>query len=97
MVFTTKDIDKVLSYKTWSNDKKQDRLLEMDCSMHCHLGTDSSKKDKEEVKKTSRRIYLAIKTIEDNNDIKVILNTYFLIFNCEKIPFRCFHLIVNLP
>lgn len=72
MVFTTKDIDKVLSYKTWSNSKKQDRLLEMDCSMHCHLGTDSSKKDKDEVKKTSRRIYLAIKTINPN------LGTLFL-------------------
>ncbi len=65
MVFTTKDIDKVLSYKTWSNDKKQDRLLEMDCSMHCHLGTDSTKKEKDEVKKMSRRIYLAIKTINN--------------------------------
>jgi hypothetical protein len=40
--------------------------------MHCHLGTDSSKKDKEEVKKTSRRIYLAIKTINPN------LGTLFL-------------------
>ncbi len=65
MVYTTSDIDKVLTYKTWKDKRKVDKLLEMDCSMHCHLGTDSTKKEKDEVKKMSRRIYLAIKTINN--------------------------------
>ena len=50
MVFTTSDIDKVLSYKTWNTKKKVDELLRMDCSMYCNLGSDSSKSDKGEVR-----------------------------------------------
>ncbi len=43
MVYTTTDIDKVLSYKTWSNKRKSDELLRMDCNMYCNLGSDSTK------------------------------------------------------
>ena len=34
--------------------------------MYAHLGTDSTKKDREDVKKASRRIYTAIKSINLN-------------------------------
>jgi len=65
-VFTTSDIDKVLSYKTWNTKKKVDELLRMDCSMYCNLGSDSSKSDKGEVRVSSRKIYLGIKSIDES-------------------------------
>lgn len=73
MVYTTSDIAKVLNYKTWSAEKKQDELLRMDCNMYCHIGTDSTKAEKSEVRKTSRKIYLAIKTI--NHSMGVLFLT----------------------
>lgn len=66
MVFNQEDVDKIVSYKSWSDKRKQDKLLEMDCSMYANLGTDSSKKDREDVKKASRKIYTAIKSINLN-------------------------------
>jgi hypothetical protein len=66
MVYTITDIDKVLGYKTWSDKKKQDELLRMDCNMYCNIGIDSTKAEKLEVRKVSRRIYTAIKTIDKN-------------------------------
>ena len=64
MDYTIKDIDKILEFKTWSDRKKIDELLRMDCEMYTNLGTDSTKKEKSEVTKNSRRIYKAIKTID---------------------------------
>jgi len=64
MDYTIKDIDKILEFKTWSDRKKIDELLRMDCEMYTNLGIDSSKKEKSEVTKNSRRIYKAIKTID---------------------------------
>ena len=34
--------------------------------MYCHLGIDSNKKEREEVTKVSRKIYTAIKSINNN-------------------------------
>ena len=62
MVYTTKEIDKVLSYKTWSTQRKVDELLRN----YCNLGSDSTVKEKTEVKKMSRKIYVAIKTLNKN-------------------------------
>jgi len=53
-----------MNYKTWSNKKKIDTLLEIDCSLYAHLGTDSTKAEKEEVKKRSIDIYRTIKTLD---------------------------------
>ncbi len=64
MDYTTNDIDKILEFKTWSDRKKIDELLRMDCEMYTNLGIDSTKKEKSEVTKNSRRIYKAIKTID---------------------------------
>jgi len=66
MVYTIVDIEKVLGYKTWSVRKKQDELLRMDCNMYCNIGRDSTKAAKLEVRKASRKIYTAIKTIDNN-------------------------------
>jgi hypothetical protein len=57
-------IDKILSYKTYSDKRKIDSLLEMDATMYCNLGSDSTKTDKLNTKRKSRQIYRAIKTID---------------------------------
>ena len=53
-------IDKILGYKTWSDRRKVDALLEMDADLYCNLGIDSTQKDKNEAKKISRKLYKAI-------------------------------------
>ena len=53
-------------YLTWNTKKKVDELLRMDCSMYCNLGSDSSKSDKGEVRVSSRKIYLGIKSIDES-------------------------------
>ncbi len=58
------NIDKILGYKSWGNRRKIDSLLEMDCIMYTELGVDSTKKERDEVKKMSRKIYKAIKSID---------------------------------
>jgi hypothetical protein len=63
MDYTVESINKIVEYKTWSNKKKLDKLLFMDCRLYTNLGTDSTSKEKEEVRKTSRRIYNAIKKV----------------------------------
>jgi hypothetical protein len=57
-------IEKVLSYKTWSDKRKIDTLLEHDCSMYTNLGSDSTKTEILETKKNSRAIYRAIGKID---------------------------------
>tara|TARA_R110001592_G_scaffold33531_2_gene116115 strand:- start:701 stop:958 length:258 start_codon:yes stop_codon:yes gene_type:complete len=56
-------IRKIQSYKTWSLKRKIDELLEIDANMYTNLGIDSSKTEKENVKKISRKIYRAISLV----------------------------------
>lgn len=42
-----------------------DELLRIDADMYTNLGSDSTKADKEQVKKNSRFIYRAIKDLDD--------------------------------
>ena len=59
MISKVEAINKILSYKTWTDKKKVDSLLELDCSMYAALGIDSTVKDKDIVIKDSRNIYKA--------------------------------------
>ena len=45
--------------------EKIDKLLELDCNLYTNLGTDSTKTEKQEVKRMSRKIYKAIQTISE--------------------------------
>lgn len=63
MDYTTEGLNKIVEYKTWSDKRKLDKLLFMDCRLYCNLGTDSTAKEKDEARKASRRIYSAIKKI----------------------------------
>jgi len=67
MDYATKDLDKVLGFKTWTDRQKMDELLRMDCALHCALGTDSTKAEREAVRRESRKIYKAIKTFDEQN------------------------------
>ena len=64
MRYKYEDIEKFLEFKTWTNKDKINKLLEIDCSLYAHLGTDSTKAEKEEVKRKSVEIYRTIKTID---------------------------------
>ena len=65
MEYTIEDIEKIESFKTWSDRKKVDELLRIDCTMYTNLGSDSTKTQKENVKRNSRKIYRVIKSIDD--------------------------------
>jgi len=72
MAYNINDIDKILSFKTWTERQKIDALLKVDCFMYTCLGTDSLKKEREEVQRNSRKIYQAIKTINPE-EAKILL------------------------
>ena len=57
-------IEKVLSYKTYDDKRKIDTLLHQLAILWQNTGTDSTKTEINEVKKKSRMIYRAIKSID---------------------------------
>lgn len=64
MSYKYEDIDKILDFKSWSNRRKIDELLRIDCTMYTNLGIDSNKTERENTKKRSRAIYRAISKID---------------------------------
>lgn len=58
-------IDTILELEI-TKKEKIDKLLEYDTDMYTRLGTDSLKKEIEETKKESKRVYKAIKTLDEN-------------------------------
>lgn len=68
----TRFTEKILGYKTWSEKKKIDTLLEYDCNLYTNLGSDSSKTERNEAKKKSRFIYRAIKQINKPEGDKLL-------------------------
>lgn len=69
---TTNYIEKVLGYKTWSDKRKIDALLEYDCNMYTNLGSESTKTQVQDVKKKSRAIYRAISKIDSEDGKKLL-------------------------
>ena len=47
--------------------ERVDMLLEMDANMYTNLGSDSTKTEKEEVKKNSKAIYRIVKGIDEQS------------------------------
>ena len=64
MRYKYEDIEKFIEFKTWTDKQKIDKLLEIDCSLYAHLGTDSTRSEKDEVKRRSLEIYRTIKTLD---------------------------------
>ena len=65
MAYTIDDINKILSYTSWKDKKKIDTLLQIDADLYTNLGKVSSKTQIENVKKASKKIYRAIKTVDE--------------------------------
>jgi hypothetical protein len=64
MRYKYEEIEKFMEFKTWTDKQKIDKLLEIDCSLYAHLGTDSTKEEKDDVKRKSKIIYRLIKSID---------------------------------
>lgn len=64
MGYTINDIEKIVDFKTWSVKQKVDELLRLDCKQYTNLGIDSTKTERDDVKKTSRKIYRLIKKVD---------------------------------
>lgn len=58
------EVDKILSFITYSDKKKVDKLLELSATLWAQTGIDSSKKEIEETRKNVRIIYRAIKFVD---------------------------------
>jgi len=65
MSYKIDDIEKILNFTSWSKKRKIDTLFEIDADLYCNLGSESSKTEVEKVKKQSRKIYKAVKTIDE--------------------------------
>ena len=64
MTYKYKDKDSIIGFKTWTDKQKIDQLLHIDCNLYANLGTDSTRAEKEEVKRRSIEIYRTIKKID---------------------------------
>ena len=65
---------KIVGYKTWSDKRKIDALLEIDATMYTNLGIDSTKTDRENTRRDSRFIYRAIKSIDELLGKELLIN-----------------------
>ena len=65
MSYNIDDIEKILNFTSWSKKRKIDTLFEIDADLYCNLGSDSNKTEVDKVHKQSRKIYKAIKTIDE--------------------------------
>ena len=65
MSYNIDDIEKILGFTSWSKKRKIDTLFEINADLYCNLGDESSKTEMENVKKQSRKIYKAIKKVDE--------------------------------
>lgn len=65
-------IEEVLSNDSWDERQKKDELYKIDCKMYTNLGTDSTKAERNEVKKKSRMIYKAIQKINPHEGTQLL-------------------------
>ena len=72
MIYTTEKIDQIYNYKSLSNNEKIDRLLEIDANQYTNCGIDSTKLEKQQVKKNSTYIYKTIKKIDEKIGVSLL-------------------------
>lgn len=65
---------KIVGYKTWSDKRKIDALLEIDANAYTNLGSDSTKTEVEQTRRDSRFIYRAIKSIDETLGKELLVN-----------------------
>ena len=64
MKYKYENIDRFMEYKSWTDKQKIDQLLHIDCNLYANLGTDSTRDEKDDVKRKSLIIYRLIKTLD---------------------------------
>jgi len=64
MEYNYEDVDKIVEFKSWKDKKKISELFRIDSYMYTNLGTDSTKSEREAVKRKSKYIYRAIAKID---------------------------------
>jgi hypothetical protein len=64
MIYSKELIDKIFNYKTISNIEKINRMLEIDATQYTNCGLETTKSEKEIVKKNSRYIYKVISKLD---------------------------------
>lgn len=64
MEYEYEDIDKVLNFSTWNNNKKINELLRIDSYMYTELGLDSTEAERNRVERKSKRIYKEISKLD---------------------------------
>lgn len=62
-MYSYDDIDKIVEFKTWKRRKKIDELFRIDSWMYTNLGSESTKAEKDAVKRKSKAIYIAVNKI----------------------------------
>lgn len=67
-------ITKILNYKTYSDKRKIDSLLEIDADLYTNLGLESTKEERQEVEKNSLTIYRAIKKVNWETGCALLLS-----------------------
>jgi len=72
MKYTSEKIDQIYNYKTISNNEKIDKLLEIDANQYTNCGIDSTKLEKQQVKKNSTYIYKTIKKIDEKIGVSLL-------------------------
>ena len=65
MRYSFDTIDEIVDHKSWSDKKKLDELLRIDCALYANLGKDSTQVEREGVKKMSRAIYRRIRKVNE--------------------------------
>ena len=58
-------IDKIMSYKTYTDEDKIDCLLEINAEIYTNIGTDTNKSEIQQAESDSKYIYRNIQKLDD--------------------------------
>ena len=58
-------IDKIMSYKTYTDEDNIDRLLEINAEIYTNIGTDTNKSEIQQAESDSKYIYRNIQKLDD--------------------------------
>jgi len=64
MKYTIENFKDVVDDTTMKDKQKIDELLRVDAIIYCNLGTDSTRKERDEATRNSKKIYTCIKKID---------------------------------
>lgn len=65
MKYTIENFKDVVDDTTMKDKQKIDELLRVDAIIYCNLGTDSTRKERDEATRNSKKIYNCIKAIDN--------------------------------